>query len=105
MRYVIAPIVLVLLAGGATPAAQDQKPPEKLVFQSKGGEVTFTHAAHVRRENGACATCHAKLWPQSAAEPLTNSDGCRTCHRNDGKAFEMKGNCVKCHPGGGARMG
>ena len=47
-------------------AAQDKKPPEKLVFQYKGGEAVFTHAAHIDREKGECATCHPKLWPQSA---------------------------------------
>ena len=105
MRYVIAFFLAVTLVGGAMVAAQDKKPPEKLVFQSKGGAVIFTHAAHISREKGECATCHEKLWPQSAQEPLKSSDGCRTCHQAGGRAFEMKGNCVKCHPDGGAKTG
>jgi len=32
-----------------------------------------------------------------------SSDGCRTCHSAGGRAFEMKGNCVKCHPNSGRR--
>jgi c(7)-type cytochrome triheme protein len=83
--------------------AQDKKPPEKLVFQSKGGDAIFTHATHIDREKGECATCHPKLWPQSAQEPLKSSDGCRTCHKAGGRAFEMKGNCVQCHPNASAK--
>jgi len=105
MRYAIASIVAVMLVGSVTVMAQDKKPPERLVFRNKGGDVTFTHAAHISREKGECATCHEKLWPQSAAEPLKNSDGCKSCHRTGGKAFEMKGNCAKCHPGGGPKAG
>jgi c(7)-type cytochrome triheme protein len=91
--------VLVLIIGATLVGAQ----PQKLVFQSKRGDVIFAHAAHVAREKGECATCHPKLWPQSAKEPLKSSDGCRTCHHAGGRAFEMKGNCVKCHPNGGAK--
>jgi c(7)-type cytochrome triheme protein len=105
MRYAIALWIAAALTGGATVAAQDRKPPEKLVFPYKGGEAIFTHATHVSREKGECAACHQKLWPQSTGAPLKSSDGCRTCHRAGGQAFEMKGNCVKCHPNGGAKSG
>jgi len=100
MRHSIAFLIAVALVGGAIAAAQEKTPPEKLVFQSKGGDAIFTHAAHIEREKGECATCHAKLWPQSAKEPLKSSGGCRTCHLAGGRAFQMQGNCVKCHPGG-----
>ena len=99
MRHVIALIIAVTFVGGAMVAAQDKKSPEKLVFQTKSGDVIFTHATHINRAKGECAACHEKLWPQSVKEPLKSSDGCRTCHRAGGTAFEMKGNCVKCHPG------
>ena len=91
MRHVLLLVVAVTLVGAQ---------PEKLVFPSKGGDAIFTHAAHAGREKGECATCHPKLWPQSTKEPLKSSDGCRTCHAagGRGRAFEMKGNCVKCHP-------
>src|ERR1017187_8738017 len=105
MRHVIAFFIAVTLVGSATVAAWDEKPQERLVFQNKGGDVTFTHAAHINREKGECATCHEKLWPQSAAEPLKNSDGCKTCHRAEGRASETKGKGVKCHPNGGAKAG
>ena len=103
MRHVFVSLIALTLVGGAMVAAQDKQPPEKLVFRYQGGEAIFTHAAHIDRENGECATCHPKLWPQSAREPLPSSDGCKTCHRAGGRAFEMKGNCVKCHPGGSAK--
>lgn len=100
MRCTAAFFVAVALVGGALTAAQDKTPPEKLVFQSKGGDAVFTHAAHIGREKGECAACHEKLWPQSTREPLKSSDGCRTCHHAGGRAFEMQGNCVRCHPSG-----
>jgi c(7)-type cytochrome triheme protein len=105
MRYAIALILAVTLAGSGTVTAQSKKPPEKLLLRNKGGDVTFTHAAHIGREKGECAACHEKLWPQSAAEPMKNSDGCKTCHHAAGRAFEMKGNCMKCHPSGVAKAG
>lgn len=86
------------LAGGVALAAQDEKPPLKLLFPSKAGDVPFDHAAHLAREKGECASCHEKLWPKSAKDPLKSSAGCKTCHQPGGRAFEMKDNCKKCHP-------
>jgi len=103
MRHVLVSIIAVTLVGSVMAAAQDKKPPEKLVFPNKGGDAIFTHATHIDREKGECATCHPKLWPQSSQEPLKSSDGCKTCHHANGAAFEMKGNCVKCHPTAGAK--
>jgi c(7)-type cytochrome triheme protein len=99
-RYVIALFMGVMLVGLATMAAQDRKPPEKIVFPSKKGATTFLHAAHLQRENGECTSCHDKLWPQSTAEPLKSSAGCNTCHKADGKAFAAsdQSNCERCHP-------
>jgi len=56
--------------------------------------------AITQRENGECTSCHDNLWPQSTAETLKSSTGCRTCHKPDGKAFSARdrGNCVRCHP-------
>jgi c(7)-type cytochrome triheme protein len=85
-----------------------QKPPEKLTFDSKMGNVTFDHAAHVKRANNDCATCHPKLFPQSAKADLKWKAGvhktaeaaktsCGACHNPGGPSFETKGNCAKCH--------
>lgn len=103
MRHAIAFFVAAVLVCGATVAAQEKKPPAKLVFPSKAGEVVFDHAAHLKREKGDCSPCHDKLWPQSTKDPLTSSAGCRTCHQAGGVSFEMKGNCDKCHPAVGAK--
>ena len=97
-------MIVALVAVGAV-AAEDNKPPGKLVFPSKAGDVPFEHPAHVKREQGSCTTCHDKLWPQSTKVPLKSSAGCRTCHQAGGKAFDMKDNCQRCHPGGGRKPG
>ncbi len=99
----MAVFIALMLVGLAIAPAQDRKPQEKLVFQTKSGDVIFTHSTHIKREKDKCATCHDKLWPQSVKEPLKSSQGCSTCHHFGGKAFKMKGNCVKCHPADGAK--
>ena len=96
-------LVTVAAAGLATAAAQEKKAPEKIVFPSKQGATTFLHARHIEREKGECTSCHEGVWPKSAAEPLKSSAGCRTCHKADGKAFAMAGNCERCHPKDGSR--
>jgi c(7)-type cytochrome triheme protein len=100
MRSVIFAVALVW---GATVAAENKKPPDKLVFPAKTGRITFDHAAHLKRRDGHCDFCHDKLWPQSTAEPLKSSDGCRACHQAGGMAFEMKGNCKRCHEEAGGK--
>lgn len=107
MRYLTAlPLVLSLL-GGLAMVAQEKKPPAKLVFEAKNGNVAFNHAAHVKREKGDCKVCHDKLWPQSKA-PLNfkaamhktaeaKKTSCAACHHAGGTAFESKANCNKCH--------
>ena len=101
MRYLAAFAMTVALVGGALAADQEKKLPGHLVFPSKAGDVIFDHPAHVKREKSDCTTCHDKLWPQSAKVEIKSSSGCATCHQADGKSFEMKGNCKKCHPSGG----
>lgn len=97
---------LALMAGIDSLLAQ--KPPEKVVFQSKMGTVTFDHAAHVKRANADCKTCHDKLFPQSLTAPINfkanmhktaeaAKTSCGACHTPGGAAFETKGNCAKCH--------
>lgn len=102
MRFFVAVLFGCCLIGGLL-AQQD-----KLVFQSKMGNVTFDHTAHVKRANNDCATCHDKLFQKSATAPLnfkanmhktaeTAMTSCGACHHPGGKAFETKGNCGKCH--------
>ncbi len=88
--------------------AAAEKPPDKLVFKSKMGDVTFDHAAHVKRAKDDCKTCHPKLFEQSKTAPLnfkagmhkpaeTAKTSCGFCHHAGGMAFETKGNCKRCH--------
>jgi hypothetical protein len=101
MRKLIALFVSVTVAGLLTMAAQDKKPPEKIVIPSKQGATPFLHSKHIERENGDCTACHDKLWPQSRAQKAS-STGCYTCHKTEGRAFSAqdKNNCVRCHPTG-----
>jgi len=85
-----------------------EKPPETLIFKTKMGNVTFQHAKHVEYAKGDCATCHPKLFQQSATAPLNfkanmhktaeaNKTSCAFCHNPGGPAFPTAGNCAKCH--------
>jgi c(7)-type cytochrome triheme protein len=108
MRYLMvflpAISVICLLSAFAQPA----KAPAKLVFETKMGNVTFDHAAHVTRVKGDCKVCHDKLFQQSAKAPLNFKAGmhkpaeaaktsCGFCHHPGGMAFQTAGNCAKCH--------
>ena len=94
MRSILLALALVW---GAMAAADGVKPPEKLTFPCSRGDVPFDHAAHVKRQQGACADCHDKLFAQSAKEPLKGSQGCRNCHKAGGSAFSTQA-CDRCHP-------
>ena len=86
-----------------------EKPPEKLVFESKMGSVTFQHVKHIERAKNDCKVCHEKLFPQSRVpinfkagmhKPAeTNKTACGACHVAGGTAFATAGNCSnsKCH--------
>ena len=102
-------ILLAVVLGATTllSLAVAASAPDKLVFESKMGNVTFDHAKHGEREKGECTTCHDKLFPQSR-EPLNFKTGmhkpaeakkesCGGCHHDGGKAFATKGNCNNCH--------
>jgi c(7)-type cytochrome triheme protein len=104
MRGLILLCAIAAVVGGLMIAADDAQPPGKLVFPSKVGDITFDHAAHVKREKGECASCHEKLWPKSTKVPLKSSDGCKACHKAGGKSFETRDNCVRCHPTGSQAM-
>jgi c(7)-type cytochrome triheme protein len=108
MRTLIAWVLAAGLCGALGVLAQEKKPPEKLTFMTKNGNVTFDHAAHVKRANGDCKACHDKLFQQDAKAPLnykaglhktaeTGATSCGFCHRAGGASFESKGNCAKCH--------
>jgi c(7)-type cytochrome triheme protein len=99
-----AGLVALVLVGFAA-----EKPPEKLVFESKMGNVTFQHVKHIERAKNDCKVCHEKLFPQSRA-PINfkagmhktaeaNKTACAACHVAGGTTFATAGNCSnsKCH--------
>src|ERR1700684_4599523 len=105
MRTLVACLLATGLIGAFGLLAQDKKPPEKLTFTTKNGNVTFDHAAHLKRANGDCIGCHDKVFKQDSKAPLnykaaihrtaeTQKTSCATCHRPGGTAFESKGNCA-----------
>jgi len=106
MRILSLFLLAFALAAGFEALAQ--KPPEKVVFQAKMGNVTFDHAAHLKRANGNCKTCHDGLFQQSSTAPInfkanlhktaeTAKTSCGACHNPGGPSFESKSNCAKCH--------
>ena len=108
MRYWISCLSVIFLLAGLIVLAQEKKAPDKLVFKAKPGNVTFDHAAHVKRANNDCKACHDKLFQESSTAPLnykaamhktaeTAMASCGACHHAGGTAFEAKGNCSKCH--------
>ena len=109
MRKWIAYVWLLSILGFTALTAQTRKAPEKLVIPAKNGNITFDHAAHVKREKNDCKVCHTALFAEDAKAPIafkyqhkTEEDAktsCGSCHRADGAAFETKGNCnnSKCH--------
>lgn len=100
----IALFAMLALVGSVPFAAKDPKPPDKIVFPAKAGDVPFDHKAHIAREKKNCAACHDRLFPMSTKEPLATAAGCRTCHKPEGRAFDAK-QCKKCHPDGTAKQG
>jgi c(7)-type cytochrome triheme protein len=111
MRLLIALcIVSAWILGGLSVAAQEKKPPATLTFKAMNGNVTFNHAAHIKREKNDCKVCHDALFQQSATAPLnfkagmhkpaeTKHTSCGFCHHQGGQAFSTTGNCTnsKCH--------
>ena len=104
MRTLIACVLASGLLGASGLLAQEAK----LTFTTKNGNVTFDHAAHIKRAGGDCSACHDKLFMKDAKAPLnykaglhktaeTQKASCGACHNPGGMAFESKGNCAKCH--------
>jgi c(7)-type cytochrome triheme protein len=101
-------LILMLMIAGLALLGQDKKPPEKIVFAAKPGNVTFVHATHLKAVKGDCKACHDSLFQQNKTAPLDFKAGmhkpaeaakksCGHCHNPEGPAFETKGNCAKCH--------
>lgn len=108
MRTLIACVLTSTLICAFGLLAQEKKAPDKLTFNAKNGNVTYDHAAHAKRVKGDCKTCHEGLFKQDSKAPLnfkagmhapavTAKTSCGHCHNPSGPAFDVKGNCAKCH--------
>ena len=98
MRMTIA-AVLVLLAGGTVYAAVGGG---ELTMKNEGGDVIFSHQAHVRGAGLTCMDCHAGIYLNTrnhvtaTMEQMETGKSCGACH-DGAKAFSVKGDCEKCH--------
>jgi c(7)-type cytochrome triheme protein len=99
-RGVLSSIVL-LLTTTAMPALATVGGGE-ITMKNKGGDVLFSHAAHVSGAGKKCTTCHPKLYTDVkqhksvTMKAMQKGKSCGACH--DGKeAFSVKDNCAKCH--------
>lgn len=113
MRYFFFVTALIMVFALVLVSAE--KPPVKLTFKAKTGDVVYDHKKHADREKDDCKTCHPKLFPQDSKAPLNFKAGmhkpavaaktsCGACHNPGGKAFApVAGNCNKCHQKPGAK--
>lgn len=73
-----------------------------LTMKNKGGEVVFSHAAHVEGAGLGCKECHARLYldtkkhKKTTMKEMEKGKSCGACH-NGQKAFSVKGDCARCH--------
>lgn len=73
-----------------------------ITLKNKGGDVMFSHEAHVNGMAQACTECHDKLYTSSkqhktvTMKQMQKGKSCGACH-NGKKAFSVKGDCAKCH--------
>ena len=97
MRNLIV-IALLLVATSALAAVGGGD----ITMKNKGGDVMFSHEAHVDGMAQACIECHDKLYTSSkqhkavTMKQMQKGKSCGACH-NGKKAFSVKGDCAKCH--------
>ena len=65
-------LILALTVIAGLDGLAQKTPPEQVVFQSKMGNVTFNHAAHLKRANNDCKACHDKLFRNPPRPSTTN---------------------------------
>lgn len=73
-----------------------------VTMKNKGGDVVFSHEAHVEGAGLDCRACHADLYTSSrqhkkvSMKEMQKGKSCGACH-NGNKAFSAKENCSNCH--------
>ena len=93
--------MLVILLLAATPALAAVGGGD-ITLKNKGGDVLFSHEAHVTGAGQKCTACHAKLYTNAkqhkkiTMKEMQKGKSCGACH-NGKTAFDVKGDCSKCH--------
>ena len=97
MRFVLlAGLLLVASQSFATVGGGD------VTLKNRGGDVVFSHDAHVSGAEQKCTSCHAKLYTNAkqhkkvTMKEMQKGKSCGACH-NGKTAFSVKGDCAKCH--------
>lgn len=73
-----------------------------VTLRNKGGNVIFSHDAHVAGMGLKCTQCHDKLYTNArqhkkvSMKEMQKGKSCGACH-NGKSAFSVKGDCAKCH--------
>jgi c(7)-type cytochrome triheme protein len=116
VRNLVVTLLSLLLVGALVLFAQMKPPAKPLIFKGKPKDVSFDHASHLKAIGGKCTPCHDAggkgLFPQKFDQAALKFKGamhktavdartsCGTCHHPDPDikgAFDVKGNCMKCH--------
>ena len=98
MRSYVSSLVVVLWATSVFASVGGGD----ITLKNKGGDVVFSHEAHVDGMSQACTDCHDKLYTSSkqlksvTMKQMRSGKSCGACH-NGKKAFSVKGDCAKCH--------
>jgi c(7)-type cytochrome triheme protein len=98
MRTVTGCLTALLVAGVAFAVVGGGD----VTLKNKGGDVVFSHAAHVEGMGQKCQECHPKLYTNAkqhrkvSMKEMQKGKSCGACH-NGKRAFSVKGDCGKCH--------
>jgi c(7)-type cytochrome triheme protein len=98
LMFVLAAVLMLSFIGSVFAVG----PGKDIVFEDGAmGKVTFSGDVHAKA-GLKCGDCHPGLFQmKKGADKITMADHsngkyCNTCH-NGQKAFDIKGNCAKCH--------
>lgn len=98
MRRYLSGLLVVLWSTSAIAAVGGGE----ITLKNKGGDVLFSHEAHVSGAGQKCIACHDKLFTNNknhkhmTMKAMQKGKSCGTCH-NGKVAFSVKGDCAKCH--------
>ncbi len=98
-------IILILAVIGVIGySIEESGSPVRVLFKTKGGNVIFSHKAHLSEYEIGCKDCHHEI---DSGKPVSKYD-CRECHRAgtdydsicDDRPIHKQcigANCIDCH--------